>query len=154
MSVDIIEDAPPTLESIEFNSFNVHDPPEENPKSVRNSSLKKLILTATDFDMVNLEDWSEGLKSIINACPNLEVFKFETDDFPCDEDGALMDFCGLEKLQEIVINMGEAEYFTMNQADKQGRRWSTFDNVLDDNPPGDGCYVNLTWNGHPSVTLK
>lgn len=45
-----------------------------------------------------------------------------------------MDFCGLEYLQSIDLNISNIEYCTMNQTDKQGHRWSTFETTYDNEP--------------------
>lgn len=110
---------------------------------------------ATEDEDAVLEKWNQGLKLILNRCPSLEIFKSETDGFGSDECGAInMDFCGLKKLQKVELRMYEFEYYTMNQADKQGHRWKTFEKTFDQEPSGDQCYVNLSWNGYPSVILS
>lgn len=42
----------------------------------------------------------------------------------------------------------------MNQADKQGLKWKTFEETYDEESFDDKCYVNILWNGHPSVELR
>lgn len=90
---------------------------------------------------------NNGLKLILDAYPtNLEVFKFDTDGFEIFEGGDAinMNFCGLKKLQEIDLSMPTiVEYYTMNQANKQGQRWKTFEKTFDLEPSSDKCHTKF-----------
>lgn len=167
--VDILENVPPTLESLSFSSITFDRPEKRKSKPVQHSRLKKLCLSGAMNEGTSLESWNEGFKSILNACLNLEEFIYYTnisswEDYigspggvcfrALENGGALdIDFRGLKKLQKINLNINAIEYYTMNQADKQGRKWKTFEKTFDKESSGYRCHINLLWDGNPSVEL-
>lgn len=101
--VDILENATPTIESVEFTSAIFEQTDGKRSKSVHNSKVKSLHLISPLDEDADLDSWNEGFKSILNACPSLEEFRFMSNPFECDDPGAIdIDFRGLEKLQKSI----------------------------------------------------
>lgn len=101
--VDILENATPTIESVEFTSAIFEQTDGKRSKSVHNSKVKSLHLISPLDEDADLDSWNEGFKLILNACPSLEEFRFMSNPFECDDPGAIdIDFRGLEKLQKSI----------------------------------------------------
>lgn len=97
--VDILKNVPLTLESIEFSSVNFDDFQERTMTSVSNSRVKELNLTLAWDKEPDLDNWNNGLESILNACPRMENFTLTNETLECDEVGAIkMNFRKLERL--------------------------------------------------------
>lgn len=77
--LDILENAPPTLESVDFASIVFSSLLERPSRAVLCPKLKELILRADLEEETILEEWNEGFKWILNACPGLEIFDFLSD---------------------------------------------------------------------------
>lgn len=105
--VDILESALPTLESILLNSIILGDSGGRMPKSVHNSRVKNLDLVAGwDHLAGKVDNWNKGFRLILNLCPNLEIFKLDCDGIITDTAYELeLDFCDLEQLQKIDLDM-------------------------------------------------
>lgn len=141
--LDILENVPPTLESIQFNSISFDDMEERKPIPVYDSNIKELYLADAYDEGIDIQNWNEGIKSILGACPNLEMFEYLGNGFKCDHAGELVvDFRGLQKLKKINLYMFGVEYYTMNQEDKQGSRWKAFEKTFDQEPSIDKLHVN------------
>jgi hypothetical protein len=126
--VDILKNAPPSLESIQFDLIQFYDTSSDDEEQIANvivptnSRMNELDLIIAGDYFAELDDWNNGFKAIIDACPHLEALKVDCDNFESKSVGALdLDFTNLVKLQKIDLNIHGFQYYTVNQANMQGR---------------------------------
>lgn len=158
--VDILKNAPPSLESIQFDLIQFYDTSSDDEEQIANvivpinSRMNELDLIIAGDYFAELDDWNNGFKAIIDACPHLEALKVDCDNFESKSVGALdLDFTNLVKLQKIDLNIHGFQYYTVNQANMQGRWWMDYSNTFDLDPSSNKSHINLSWSGNPFVKL-